>query len=216
MTGYTGTQTFYLKDDYHISKQRLYRKNGYDSLFFRSDEILNSPEIVRSILLNRLGISKPIYARKCQIKEVSTKESTEFLQNNHLMGKGAGFSIGLYHEEELVFLGRFRRTKDNNWDISRMCPKIGLSVVGGYSRVLKRFEREKSPDLLSNFIDMRYGSGEYLTAFGFVKTSLFPSFKWTNGRETFHRMRFRGNSGYEQNLVKIWDCGQKKMVKKYQ
>jgi len=36
---------------------------------------------------------------------------------------------------------------------------------------------------------------------------------WTNGKNCFHRMKYKNNSGYKMGLNKIWDCGQKKYIK---
>ena len=68
------------------------------------------------------------------------------------------------------------------------------------------------PDSITTFIDKRYGSGSYLSGLGFVYKHTYPSFKWTDGFESFHRLKFPGNSGYDQDLFKIWDCGQAKWI----
>jgi hypothetical protein len=54
---------------------------------------------------------------------------------------------------------------------------------------------------------------DYLGDLGFVQKSCHLSFKWTNTRYTYHRMKFPSNTGYEQGMNKIWDCGQAKWVK---
>lgn len=53
-------------------------------------------------------------------------------------------------------------------------------------------------DILT-FIDQRYG--KYLKDLGFIEQP-------TNGKKCFHRLHFKGNSGYKEGLAKIWDCGQ--------
>ena len=68
------------------------------------DWLRNKPEIVKSILLNKLGLlDNTIYARKCIIKEVGSQESNIFLDNNHIQGRSAaGVKLGLYYNDELV------------------------------------------------------------------------------------------------------------------
>ena len=63
------------------------------------------------------------------------------------------------------------------------------------------------------FIDKRYGLGGYLKDMGFKHMNESLSFKWTDFNETFHRMNFKGNTGYDHGLFKIWDCGQAKWEK---
>lgn len=131
------------------------------------------------------------------------------------MGSGRGAAIGLFYNDNLVMAGQFCRLKNNSWDLSRMCAILNTSVIGGYSKILKYFEKKYNPESLQNFIDLRYGSGEYLGNLGFIKSTCYPSFKWTDGNRCFNRMRFPGNSGYNNGLFKIWDCGQQKWLKKY-
>ena len=67
------------------------------------DDWIYKEEIIKSILLNRLGIiENKIYARKCELKEVSYKDSKEFLDNNHIQGNSMSkHRIGLYYNDEL-------------------------------------------------------------------------------------------------------------------
>src|SRR5690606_36201745 len=69
---------------YHKNKIEEYRNLGYKSLFFREDEILTRPKIVESIILNKLGKSKRIFARTCKITTINGL----FFEQNHLMGTG--------------------------------------------------------------------------------------------------------------------------------
>ena len=66
---------------------------------------------------------------------------------------------------------------------------------------------------LITFIDLRYGSGNYLANLGFIYQGAYPSFKWTDGKNTFNRMKFPGSSGYAQGCARLWDCGQAKWLK---
>jgi hypothetical protein len=47
---------------------------------------------------------------------------------------------------------------------------------------------------------------------GFNYVHIYPSFRWTDGFQTFHRLKFPGNSGYDKDLFKIYDCGQAKYL----
>ena len=124
-------------------------------------------------------------------------------------------SVGLYDKDELISVIQLKRSKNQDYEISRFCNKLNTSVVGGFSKLINYVHNKYSPDIISTFIDLRYGTGEYLNKLGFTKVSCYKSFSWTNGRDTFHRMRFRGNSGYDHGLYKIWDCGQLKYSKTF-
>jgi hypothetical protein len=192
--------------DYHKQRRQYYIDNGYQPLFFREDEINMKPKIVESIILNKLNKSQKIWARKCNIVEIDKNCAREFFNNNHLMGYGSGQSIGLLYQDKLVAAMQFFKRNDIT-EISRFCTIIQHSVVGGFSKLLCVLSKP-----LSTFIDLRYGSGNYLDNLGFKRISDYTSFKWTYGGKTHHRMQFLGNSGYKHGMYKIWDCGQSKYL----
>lgn len=193
---------------YHARKRKIYIRNGFTPLFFRSDEIEKKLPIIKSIIQNKVGQTKQIYARKCDIRPVEKKESVAFFAANHLMGAGRGPCLGLYFEDELVCALQVVRQKPGHFEISRFCPKRGASVPGGFSRLLKRAITQTHPTFFSTFIDLRYGNGSYLEKLGFRYKRCNLSFKWTDGTSSFHRLQFRSNTGYAKGLHKIWDCGQ--------
>lgn len=196
------------KHNYHAIKRQLYIDNGYTPLFFREDEINNSFDIIKSIVLNKMKKSDSIFARKCKIVNIDRRCSQEFFNKNHLMGQGRGVTCGLEYNNEIISAIIIRKIRDKHYEISRFCHKLGYQVVGGFSRLFKHFLNQNDVDILTTFIDLRYGNGNYLCGLGFKHINTSLSFKWTDCINTFHRMRFRGNSGYSHNLVKIWDCGQ--------
>lgn len=197
---------------YHMEKRQAYIDAGFRPFFFRGDEIRNKMPIVSSIILNALGKSKPIYARKCNIVE---GEYHSFLDENHLMSKGRGRCFGLEYNGSLVSTLQIKKIKEKHYEVSRFCHAKGVSVVGGFSRLLKYAEKNIDMDSLKTYIDMRYGLGDYLSSFGFKSNKTYPSFKWTDGVETFHRLLFKGRTGYRVGLQRIWDCGQKPWIKNY-
>lgn len=197
---------------YHQKKMNFYKEKELIPLFFRSDEIFNKLNIIKSIICNKIGISTHrVAARKCKIIEGF---GSQFFNENHLMGAGAGKQIGLEFDGHVIGGMQIKliNSKESIWEVSRFCTLPNTSIIGGYSRILKTFINKYHPKKIVNFIDMRYGSGLYLENLGFSYEGEYLSFKWTNGKETFHRMSFPGNSGYAHGLNKIWDCGQAKWL----
>lgn len=204
----------FLEDSYHQQKRQLYIDNGYKPLFFRGDEIRDKFEIIKSITLNALGICHTkYYARKLEVREIDFSTSSKFIKQNHLMGptNTVSASFALYNDDVPVCVLQMKRSKDKDYEIARFCSSLGASVVGGFSRLLKAFKIKYGPDKISTFIDLRYGTGSYLYDMGFKLDTCYKSFVWTDGVDTYHRLKFRGNSGYEKGLYKIWDCGQARL-----
>lgn len=199
---------------YHKKKLETYESMGYRVLFFRSDEIENNFDIVKSIILNSLKMNKNrIFARKCDLKE-NDSLSREFVAKNHLMGEGKGRIYSLSHKGEIVAAMQIKCVnKDTKtFEISRYCTKNETSVVGAFSKLLKFAISKENADYIVTFIDRRYGNGDYLSSMGFIKSGNHCSFKWTNGEKTFNRMTFPGSSGIENGFVRIYDAGQQKYV----
>lgn len=199
-------------DNYHINKKTSYEDAGYDSLFFREDEIRDKFDIVKSMVLNRLNRSKKLFARKCQLDKLDDKAADVYFEANHLMGKGRGTAYVLTLNGDVVAALRLKRSKNNHYEISRFCNSKFLTVTGAFSKLLNFAIKDKNPDSIITFIDKRYGKGHYLKNLGFSYVHIYPSFRWTDGFETFHRLKFSGNSGYDNNLFKIYDCGQAKYL----
>ena len=103
-------------------------------------------DIVKSRLKNLLGVyDKVIYARKCEVREVPSKESILFQEDNHLQGAvNAKVNLGLYFNGELISLmtfGKCRFDKKHEWEMLRFCSKLGYHIVGGAGKLLKHFEK---------------------------------------------------------------------------
>ena len=195
-------------NSYHKNKKEYFKKLGYETLFIRSNEIIEQIEVVKSIILNRLQKSNRIFARKLNLK-ISKDKS--FLKENHLMknGKGRIYSLTDQDGHILAQMQVKWKDKENKYlEISRFCTKNFTTIVGGFSKLLKFIILCENPNKIITFIDKRYGDGSYLEKLGFSFISESLSFSWTNGKDVWHRMLFPKNSGYEHNLAKIWDCGQ--------
>lgn len=194
---------------HHLDRKQAFTDAGFVSLFFREDEILEKRFIIESIILNKVNKSIRIGARECEIKEISKKLGKKFLLDNHLMGIGQGRFFGLLKNGTLYSCICIKINKDGH-EISRFCNKKGYSVIGGFSRLIKFASEKLNIVNLSTFVDLRYGSGEYLKNLGFEYIDTHLSFKWTSGHKTCHRLTYLGNSGYDNGFFKIWDCGQAK------
>lgn len=214
----------------HLNKTLVALNKGIQLIHIFDYEWIYKKSIVKSIIRNKLNLSKKIYARKCEIKEVDSVSSTKFLDENHIQGAiGGKIRIGLFYNDELVMLmtfGKPRFNKKYSWELIRMSTAIDRTVIGGASKLFKFFINNY--DIGNGIIcysDRRFGEGDVYKSLGFnYEKSTTPSYKWTNGDIVWNRTKFQKNKlegllkNYNDNLSeaenmfnnkfrRLWDCG---------
>ena len=157
---------------YHLNKYLDCKNKGIKLVQIFEDEWVNKEKIVKSMLLNKMGkITKRIHARKCEIGELSNKNSRKFLEENHIQGYVTSkYNIGLFYDFELVALlsiGISRYNKNYDYEITRFCSKLNTNIPGAFSKALKYFtDRYKSSSIIT-YADLRYGDGNVYIKNGF-------------------------------------------------
>ena len=188
-------------------------------------------EIVKSIVLNKIGKSNRIYARKCEIKEISNHEKSIFLAENHIQGDDtSSIRIGLFHNNELVSLMTFvksRYDKKYQYELSRFCNLLNTNLIGGASKMFKFFIKNYGINSVVTYSDKRLFSGTVYENIGMKRLNDTPPgyhyFHKNNGvplnRTHFQKHKlskvlpvFDSTLSEWQNMQingydRIWDCG---------
>lgn len=216
---------FYKKNNYHFIKRQIFEQNEIEILQFRQDEIIKKPEIVKSMLNSKLNKNIKVFARKLKVKEISQKESEEFLNKTHLMGSSRGASnIALVDNFGKIFsVMSYKIKKKEILEIARFSSELNITVVGGLSKLLTYAIKKTNPKKIESWVDLRYANGKSLIALGFIKEKVVLSWKWTDEYNTFNRLHCKANMDYrgltekeyakEMKLVKIYDAGQALFIK---
>ena len=210
--------------NYHLSKTLECEKQSIQLLHFYSDEWSFKQSIVKNIIKSKLGLNDKIYARKCRIVVIDTQYKNHFLNQYHIQGEDkSSVKIGLEYNGEVIAIITFAKARFNReytWELTRFCVKGGLSVVGGFSRLLKTFRSSYSGSIVS-YADRRYSNGNVYTTNGFKLIGVNkPSYYYVdkNFLRRHHRMRFQKKyigayecTEYERarelGYEKIFDCG---------
>ena len=213
--------------DYHLNKTKLCQEQGIHLIHIFEDEWMYKREIVKSIIKNRLGLTQNIvYARKCAIREVPRKEALTFLFENHLQESIVGkHSFGLYHENELVYLisiGKPRFNKNYEYELIRSCPKINVSVVGGFSKLVKHSVEVLNIRSMISYVDRRYFDGSGYKDWKKINETDPNYFYFSPNLNRQSRQKFQKHRIVKTNEDKaltewqimqldgydrIWDCG---------
>ncbi len=213
--------------EYHLNKTLVCEKNNIKLIHIWEDEWDYNNKIVKSILLNRLyKISNKIYARCCKIDIIKDNETIKnFLNCNHIDGYcGSYINIGLYHNNDLVFIMCFNKKKSkekNIYELIRFCNKTDYIVVGAVSKLFKFFIKNYEYDKIISYSDYRMFIGGVYEKLGFVKKSLSkPNYYWIVGRYRKHvNKQNLIKEGYDSNKTeseimhgrgyfRLYSCGQ--------
>ena len=175
--------------EYHQRKSIACISNGIRLINIYEYEWLNP--IKRKILtdivnraLNKSEVNK-VYARKTKIKYIETEEIRGFLNENHLQGYTASsVNLGLYNNGKLVEVMTFGKPRFNTeceWELIRLCTKLGYSVVGGSEKLFKAFLREYSPKSIISYCNIGKFDGSVYFKLGFrFKRVTSPNYAWVN------------------------------------
>jgi len=189
------------ENDYHKNKTDHFIDNDIQLIHVWEDDWDNKNEIVRSRILNLLGISNKIYARKCSVRELGSKEYKNFLEKNHIQGSvNTSIKLGLYYKNELVSImgfGSLRRSlgyksKEGYYELLRFCNKLNTSVVGGASKLFKYFIEKYKPKEVISYADRSWSKGDLYEKLGFnlIKKTK-PNYYYIINKVRFNRYNFR-------------------------
>lgn len=215
--------------NYHIMKSKLAENDGIFLYHVFEYEWQTKKEQIINQLNNLLGLNtQKIYARKCNIKEITTQEKNIFLNKNHLQGEDkSNIKLGLYFNNELVSVMTFTKSRFNKkyqWELSRFCSKSNTTVIGGASKLFKYFITHYNPKTIISYSNNAHTKGLIYKTLGFefIKNSI-PNYVWFKYTKTLSRYQcqkhkllqqgFSGNSETEimhnRKFVRIYDCGNK-------
>lgn len=182
--------------DYHLNKTKQILKNHNTQLIhIFEDEWELKKDIVKSRIDSILGRCYPIYARNCVLRKIEFPG--EFLEENHLQGKGAptGINYGLYYNNELVQVCTFavpRFTSSYDYELVRLCSLTGITIIGGASKLLKAFLREYPGQNIISYSDRRWSIGNVYKTLRFTKISTSaPGYRYYKKLMSFSRHKFQ-------------------------
>ena len=191
-------------NNYHVMKSKLCRDKGIQLLHIWEDWVKNKYDIVKSIILSKLGIyDNRIYARKCVVRELDYDISSKFLEENHIQGNTkSNVKLGLYYKDELISVmlfskrngcigGRFINNKEI--ELSRFCSKINTQVIGGASKLINYYIKYYHPISIVSFSSNDISNGNLYKKLGFESNMKYQGSYWwiKNGSyDRYHRSNF--------------------------
>ena len=157
--------------DYHQKKSELGLENNIFIFQLYDVDFYSKRDKFIQILKSKLKLNETISARKCEIRDISQLEYSEFLNSYHYQGETiSSIRYGLFFQGTLVQVIGFRKDREN-FILDRLCSKKDITVTGGSSKLLKHFEREYSPKEIKTYADLTYTNGAIYKTLGFTLSS---------------------------------------------
>lgn len=183
--------------NYHLNKTKLAEEHGLQLMHIWDFQIDKNPELIRSMLLHRLGKSEHvIYARNTRITELTPGTYRSFLDSNHIQGSmNSKFKYGLTFNDTLVAVMGFgnSRFNKNTVELHRFCAAQNYSIVGGASKLFAHFLKTHTDvKSLESFALRDISAGKLYTKLGFKKVSdTPPNYFYFKNRRVYNRIEFQ-------------------------
>jgi hypothetical protein len=197
--------------------------------------------LVKNRIINTIGLSNKIWARKCHVRVVTdNKIVREFINSSHIQGYiGSSIKLGLFLDDEMVAIMTFgslrtnlgQKGKEGSYELLRFCNKFGVNVVGGASKLFKYFLKFYKPKSVISYADKcwSYSSNCLYTKIGMTKVhDSDPSYFYIIGTKRKGRYAYRKDvvlkAGFDgkyvgehtgmlsMDIYRIFDVGTSKFI----
>jgi len=187
---------------YHKIKADLCEKQNIQLIQIWEDDFYNNIDLIESMIATKFHkIQNKIYARKCILNEISPALYRNFLKKNHIQGAiNSSIKYGLFYKDELVSVMGFGKLRkplgknniENKYELHRFCNKKYTIVIGGASKLFKRFEKNYNYISILSYAKRDYSNGNLYKQLGFkYKGKTSPGFYWLINNKRKHRYNFR-------------------------
>jgi hypothetical protein len=177
-----------LSKDYHFKKSKALKELHNVSLTSVFDW-MDEGKVV-AFLKARLQLdSNRVFARKTEVVPITQREANRFLNEFHMLGasRRQEYCYALMYEGQVVQVQTFARwgREEGAFEARRLATRSDFYVVGGVSRVTKRFIRDVNPVSIVAFSDLNLSWPDYDLMFnGFQRVSVNrPQKCWSKRKE---------------------------------
>lgn len=213
----------YVTKEYHKEKTEACMQKDIDLMHIFSDQWAENKDIVKSMILHRLGKSPHVvYARECEVKKLNkNKEFEDFFEDNHIDGHTkSSYAYALMYDGDIISCLSIRTPMhyDNAREIARFATKLRHHVPGAFSRLFKYAKediKENGYDKVITYADLRYGEGSVyeINGFDFLKETKL-NYWYTDGKTRVSRHKVQATDELSERelaeklkLQRVYGCG---------
>lgn len=204
-------------------KRKLAAEKGIQLISVFSDEWENKKDLVKSIILRKVGIfQETIQASECCLRDLNNGEKKEFFEKSCLEGDAESVSsFGLVDSVGRVVIAislreAFDSGREQFYDVARFAVLPGVDVVGGFNslftRALEVCVTDDKRGLIER-VDMRFDTVDTFEKFGFsLDYETGPLSWWTDLKVRYKKSKLNFANdveAHDQGFYKVWGDTQK-------
>lgn len=179
--------------NYHRDKMKRCNQQNIRLLTIFSDEWEQHRDLVKQKIKHILGKSDnyKVHGRKCDVRNLTTKEKQNFFALTHIQGNGPGsVNYGLVYNEEIIAAISFIKRNDGSYVLNRYSTRC--IIPGGFSKLFNHFVMHNAFTYVDTFADLRWSTGDLYHKTGWEKVKeLRPDYYWCKNGKRFHKFQFR-------------------------
>lgn len=224
----------YKDKNYHQNKTFYFKERQINIVHIFEHLWRDKKKLLKSIIKNKLGLSKKLYARHCKIELIDNKQYKLFCLKNHIQGYCASeIKIGLFNDNNLVSIMSFSKPRMNKkfeYENIRTCFDKDINIVGGTEKMFKYFIKNYKPKNIISYCDISLFNGNSYLKMGYqLDEILSPNYLYFKGKEIKSRYQCQKHKllsfleNYDPNIteyenmlnnkyIRCWDCGNYKFV----
>ncbi|TDG35850.1 hypothetical protein EZJ43_10870 [Pedobacter changchengzhani] len=203
-----------------IQIQKENQLKNIKTIYLWEDVWLTKPILVISRLRSLCGMNIRVHGRKTKVVKIIKPLADLFLDENHLQGAvSSRYKLGLFFKDELIAVATFSALRKMNHtenyksvELIRFVVKMGYSVIGGLSKLIKAFYLSFGPNDVMTYADRDWSVGEGYLKLGFECTSILEPHYFLLDKN-FSRQLSRIVITQEENTV--FNTGSLKFVLKF-
>lgn len=199
---------------YHVEKTEKCAEEGLKLIHIFEDEWKLGQAKVKSKIQHLLGVNtNRIYARDTEARMITVDQAKTFLNLHHIQGAGlsGSFNAGLFTKDNVLIAvmnfcwDRYSRTSGT---VELLRFASSRHVVGGASKLLKFYIRNKDPEVTTiiSYSDRRWSEGNLYRQLGFslVRAST-PSYFYVDPSRGVRMNRQRFQKHRLKEMLSIFD-----------
>jgi hypothetical protein len=206
-----------------IALQSAYQLRGLNLVQLWEDIWHTRQKQVLGRIKSILGLNKRMHGRKGVISVIDQKQADDFLNTNHIQGTAkAKYKFALTIDGQIVAVACFSSTRPmtriaadyQSVELIRFATLIGVTVTGGFTKLLKHFIKLLSPHDVMSYADRDWSLGNAYEQSGFQLVGITPPMQICLHKNDFSRsFPHRVDQATDPNgLLPVFNTGNLKYI----